>query len=382
MMFYARLTVFFAAAVGVAMVAHGQSIKQNSFRLENEETVFSWRDSKCEDEDIPDAPVRAMKDAAGKIVLFKPNYKNRYLIGDSFDTLKVRCDLTYAANQSADPAKFDDWGWIESFYTRDGRSVVGLVSMDYHPKRHGLPCSGKQASEDCWYSAVTEVISHDGGKTFAAIPKQRSIVAGPVGKFDPSISRMRGAFVVSNITKYESWYFAFISVAADPPQRGGNCLFRTSDPFDPHAWRGWDGKDFSVAYVDPYGTSQPQFCEPLQTRSTSIRSLLIYRGHFLIMSLEISRLPNADGKVIVQESTDWIHWSEPRTIASLPIYRPGAGSVGTVAYTYPSLIDPESTSRSFDTVGDEPYLYMTKIHYGEGLDRDLVRFRVNLQAKQ
>ena len=48
---------------------------------------------------------------------------------------------------------------------------------------------------------------------------------------------------------------------------------------------------------------------------------------------------------------------------------------------YPSLIDPASTSRNFETVGRKAYLYYTLFHYSnyqQGLDRDLVRIPVEI----
>ena len=43
---------------------------------------------------------------------------------------------------------------------------------------------------------------------------------------------------------------------------------------------------------------------------------------------------------------------------------------------YGSVLDPDSTSRNFETSGRHPYLYFTRLHYKacvQTLDRDLVR---------
>jgi hypothetical protein len=53
------------------------------------------------------------------------------------------------------------------------------------------------------------------------------------------------------------------------------------------------------------------------------------------------------------------------------------GDANPVAY--PSLLDPESSSRNFETTGQRPYLYFTRFHYKDCrnvLNRDLVRVRV------
>ena len=46
---------------------------------------------------------------------------------------------------------------------------------------------------------------------------------------------------------------------------------------------------------------------------------------------------------------------------------------------YPSLLDPDSPSRNFETTGRRPWLYFTRFHYKDCrnvLNRDLVRVRV------
>ena len=46
-------------------------------------------------------------------------------------------------------------------------------------------------------------------------------------------------------------------------------------------------------------------------------------------------------------------------------------------YLYPSLLDPESTARSFDRVGKTAYIYYTRNNRAPGgLDRDMLRVPV------
>ena len=35
-------------------------------------------------------------------------------------------------------------------------------------------------------------------------------------------------------------------------QQAGVCLMRTDRLDDPASWRGWDGRDFTVKFTDPY----------------------------------------------------------------------------------------------------------------------------------
>ncbi len=46
---------------------------------------------------------------------------------------------------------------------------------------------------------------------------------------------------------------------------------------------------------------------------------------------------------------------------------------------YPSILDPTSGSRNFETSGRRPYLYFTRMHYRacqQTSDRDLVRVQI------
>jgi hypothetical protein len=79
-------------------------------------------------------------------------------------------------------------------------------------------------------------------------------------------------------------------------------------------------------------------------------------------------------------SKDLIHWSERRLIreAELPwTYRCGDHN----PILYPSLLDPGSQSRNFETTGRHPYLYFTRLNYSScemTADRDLLRVPVEL----
>ena len=59
---------------------------------------------------------------------------------------------------------------------------------------------------------------------------------------------------------------------------------------------------------------------------------------------------------------------------------PETHGTGSSTYAYPSLIDPNSTSRNFNTMGSSGYLYLT--HLMTGYDRDLVRYPVTISGLQ
>lgn len=341
-----------------------------------EEIVSSWTRDRCSKTDVPDTAARAFRDFNGDVHLIASNEENRSLVGRSFSALTKHCHSSYLAHRSANPADFDDEGWLESFYTEDGLNIYALVSMDYHPVRHGKPCgTSAQSKEKCWYAAIVAARSTDGGYSFAREP--RAFVIGPSTKFDSSVIRSRGAFVPSNIVKFQGYYYVMVSIESLDGKRG-ECLLRSSNLSQSESWRGWNGSGFTVRFASPYAQNEEiETCSPLPSvKSSPIRSLgRLSDGSFVAIAFD-----EADGsRVIAQFSSNLVDWSAPTTVANLPMYKPNKGVKGAVAYYYPSLIDPSSPSLNFETVGTHAYLYLTKYTYSRGLNRDLVRFPVNIE---
>jgi hypothetical protein len=80
-------------------------------------------------------------------------------------------------------------------------------------------------------------------------------------------------------------------------------------------------------------------------------------------------------------STDLIHWSERRLLRE--VEAPWTFECGdSEPVTNPSVLDPASRSRNFETSGQRPWLYFTRFHYAgceQTLDRDLVRVPLQLE---
>jgi hypothetical protein len=79
-------------------------------------------------------------------------------------------------------------------------------------------------------------------------------------------------------------------------------------------------------------------------------------------------------------SDDLVHWS-PRKLLMEATPRQRFRCGGPKPIAYPSLLDPESGSRTFSITGRRSYLYFTRFNYAGcklGLDRDLVRVPVEL----
>ncbi len=60
-------------------------------------------------------------------------------------------------------------------------------------------------------------------------------------------------------------------------------------------------------------------------------------------------------------SRDLLHWSDPRLVLAAPTLFDDLCRTGPSIVAYPALLDPASPSRNYDTIGDAPELFFTRI---------------------
>ncbi|MDX1447559.1 MAG: hypothetical protein R3246_00720, partial [Acidimicrobiia bacterium] len=160
-----------------------------------EEVVFDWSSDRCDDFDIPDLPVRAFRDATGQVNLVSAHLETRRSIGESLDSVERQCEPVFVSSHASDPSRWADSEWLASTWTPDGTTVYGLVHNEYHGWERGDCAEGDHF--ECWYNAITGVVSTDGGNTYrhlveppghlvAAIPHPYVPDSAPVGMFSPS----------------------------------------------------------------------------------------------------------------------------------------------------------------------------------------------------
>jgi hypothetical protein len=350
--------------------------------------VFASRDSRCAANDIPDAPVRAFRDGDGAIRLFAAHTSNRSFAGPTLDAVRRDCHPSFEGGGNDDPAAFDDRIWLTSFWTTDGRVVHALGHAEYHGHLRPRVCSGGGYMA-CWWNAVVQVISEDGGRTFRRAGGSGLMAAIPY-RYDPRHGRPVGYFSPSNIIEREGYRHVFVFAESFGAQRRGVCLLRTAHIEDPGSWRAWDGRDFTIAFADPYSASvlrpEDHVCAPLpQVSSTmsSVARLPDDRGFVALIAA--SRPVETGGRsvsgVYYMTSADLIHWSKPKLLLAAPIMFAFPCDAAAV-YGYPSLLDESSASRAFETVGGDAFLYLTRIHVRGcrlTMERDLVRYRLSLR---
>lgn len=359
------------------------------------ETVFDWRTQACEGWDVPDAPARAWRSADGTVHLLAAHATARALVGPSLDRVAPDCRVVFRSARRDDPARHDDMGWLAAPYTTDGRTVYALVHNEFHGHRRRALCPvGDYAA--CWWNSVTLALSDDGGRSF----RSAGYVAGIPYRFRGDLGHRAGLFGPSNIVEKDGWYYATAFAEETEAQKRGVCLMRSRDLSDPASWRSWDGRDFTVRFLDPYAGAQgsaaeapaAHVCTPLPPDRLpfTVTALVRHRPSGLFLAVMAGRRAGSPGAepvsgVWVSTSADLLSWSPPRLVlaSALMTDRDRCDAAETVYY--PSILDPGSPSRNFEDTGGTAFLYLTRIRMDgcrPGRQRDLVRLPIRIDLRR
>jgi len=362
----------FAAAALVVLIPGARAQTATGALIGPHEVVFDTATQGCTFDDIPDVPARAFRDYRNVVHLFASSDTARAMTGSSLLTLTHTCTASFTSAKDAAPAHFRDHNWLDSFYTFDGRTIYSLVHSEYHGWEHPGMCASAAATatHNCWYNTVTMATSLDGGLTFtqttpaaqlvAAVPYQYDMgtLPGPVGYSSPT-----------NIVQRGGYWYAFINNWPFQAQRYGACLIRTNNIADPTSWRAWDGAGFKTQLINPYVTTSAQpsqhVCAPVAMNAPNILaevSSISYHansGAFIAIQAPNDNRFGEPG-IYVSASYDLIHWTVPSLIVSFATMQ-ATEPAGSWQYGYVSLLDPASPDRNFVTVGNQPYVYYTRI---------------------
>ena len=356
--------------------------------------AFDTQKESCEQIDIPDAAARAFRDYKGTVHLVASHYVTRAGLGPTLETTKHNCEIAYKSPHDGNIADYNDYTWLNAFYNVDGKRIVALGHMEYHGWEHAGMCASKTDTAACWYNVDTYNLSDDGGYHFArSKPPENYFVSLPY-KYQVN-EGPEGYSVDSNIVKVGEWYYDEVYAWGWPPNCGGGkgqkpclvpdgaCAIRTANILEPSSWRGWDGKDFTVPFVDPYrGTvanPKSHVCTivPYLDYTTGIN--YHSASHLFIATLwnQGSASWGPEG-VYFTTSADFIHWSKPE-LAMTQNQMLRREPEGNWSYQYFSLIDPKSTDSSFMTITDNPYLYYVRMDNNHGpYQRVLFRQKIKL----
>lgn len=358
------------------------------------EIAFKAGRDGCDGHDVPDAPLRAYRDANGQTIAFGLHFVNRRLRGPAINKLKIDCTVVLNSGHNGAPQAYDDYNWITATWTDDGRKIAALIHHEYHGNEHRGQCRFKTMMQ-CWMNTITAWHSNDGGKSFSRHRTGFVVAAAPFTQAEQQ-GRHRGFFNPSNIVSSGKYKYFFASQTgwqtATSMQKYGVCLFRTIDPHRPDSWRAWDGKGFSVRYADPYvansKTTRQRACKPIAPFPAPVGSLVRHRptGQWLAVfqaSADKTYFPLPG--IYFATAKSLTQWSTPRLlIAGKTLYDDPCKSGGRII-SYPSLISPGAQGRNYDDTTNRAFLFYASMQV-KGCtitaNRDLISMPVSISKAQ
>ena len=188
--------------------------------------AFLWTRDRCAEDDIPDAPLRAVRLDDDHVIAFATHEQNRAFSGPNLGTLKRDCRIVFAGRHSDRPEDYSDRIWIASTWSEDGRTIFALGHDEYQAHRHPGRCRFATYAE-CWWNAIVLLRSDDGGRNFSRVG-DRPVATIP-SRQDIDQGHSRGFYEPSNIVKRGDAYYALIRAGGEGAQQAGTCLFRTND---------------------------------------------------------------------------------------------------------------------------------------------------------
>lgn len=354
----------------------------------DEEIVFDWGNDRCADHNIPDLAFRAFRGADGQVQAILSHGSSYRMLGPDLNNLKIDCDSVMKSAYDADPAKYTDAEWIAAPYTEDGETVYALVHNEYQGHSHPGQCPQNDYFP-CWDNSITLAISTDGGKSYdealsppshlvARFPYPYKAGAGPEGFRAPS-----------NIIKgQDDYYYSFFNVSEYGTQKQWVCLMRTDDLGAPDSWRFWDGTNFDGQFADPYTDDiidpEAHICPHIdqvgntsETLSESI-TYNTYLNRYVLIGISADWLDDREVWGFYYSFSDnLVNWTHRKLLLEVELPWTVESSGSDISHLYPSLLDPDSSSRNFETTDKTAYVYFTRNNFGHGsLDRDLIRVPV------
>jgi PKD domain len=367
-----------------------------------EVTLFDWTTQKCNNDDIPDQPTRAFRDVSGQVVVVNSHHTTRRWAGSSLAGVVHSCSIMMGSGKNGDPSKYDDREWLGSTYTADGATVYGLIHAEYQgynqsPGYCVRPGELFVDKQKCWYNALTLTKSTNNGATFSHATPPAHYVGGPPYRYSAGIGPV-GFFQPSNIVRGRDGYLYVLAHVEDyGVQPYGSCLMRTNRIDDPSSWRMWDGTGFNRRFRDPYLYDYPPaegVCEPVSREHIGTLSESLTWSTYLKKWVLMGSADNADASsgpgFYYYTSNDLVNWEPARLVMTGELPWTHTCADGAEQIRDPSLLDNDSSSRNFDTIGQRPFLYFTRFNVGfnsptscyTSLDRDLIRIPLEFSNQQ
>jgi len=327
--------------------------------------------------DLPDISTDAFRSANGTVNLLAAdapiNYRNT---GPTLSTATNHdCTPIYTSAHNPSYASLQYQEWISGVYTEDGTTVYALVHNEWYPElAEPSRCSHGESA----VFSITLAKSTDGGATYShpsdyiVRPPFNTWNQGGTYPCNPNGVTVYGSDIVSGIIKKDSLYYAFFLSRSDPAgttgsTRSKSCVMRTSNLADASSWQVWTGgSNWSSARTTAVCADIANHFE-LHVMSVTYNN---YLGKYIaLLAAPILVSGVVYDKYWYSTSDNLTDWTVIQTILTPP-YSPGGAFYG-------SFLDPNDSTRNFESIGREPYLYVTHNHDdATGFNRDLIRQKI------
>lgn len=268
----------------------------------------------------------------------------------------------------------------ELFFRVNMRGNANNDSTYFNPGINlGPPPCPSDRHDMCTLISLTHAVSTDGGASFTQPETPDHLIANFPLAYDPDW--MRSVWQPSNIVQHpeDGYYYALIQIdehnADYTVNVQGMCVIRTITLDDPTSWRAWDGEGFNMRFINPYlepdADPADHTCTVLPTDFGALTYGLTYNMYY---EQFVAVGVGFEGFYFAL-SEDLIHWS-PRYFI-MEAAQTFAPDSEPPFYPYPTFIDHNSPSISFDVTGQTAYLYFMRQHESRAaINTDLMRVEI------
>jgi hypothetical protein len=358
-----------AAAMMLLFVVGGGSISRadDLFRVVSAKT--------CDALDIPDAPLRAFRAPDGTITAFATHYRNRALIGPSFDRMAKNCTVAYEGSLDPDPSHFNYKTWIVATWLADDGSVIALGHNEYQAHELAGHCRFTDYSS-CWYNGIVLLKSNDRGRTFHRVHNSNNAIVAPDFVDTLGQGHPRGYTSPTNLVKWGEYLYTLVGYSGSEKGDSGRCVLRTRLPVAADSWELLTNEGFVRPNRNPYGDKSKVHCAYVTGMRGFVGSIAKLENTNLFVATVAE--DSEGGSIVIYFSDDLVHWRDRQVLEKVPLFWSANCSLGK-RYTYPSLIDEDSPAPNFDEIGRTPTLYLVQGGCKVGTDRELVKTRVEIK---
>lgn len=329
---------------------------------------------KCDALDIPDAPLRAFRTPDGSITAFATHYRNRALVGRSFDTMAKNCSVAYEGSLDPDPSHFDYKTWIAATWIAGDGSVVALGHNEYQAHELAGRCRFSDYSS-CWYNSLVLLKSDDFGRTFHRFDQSKKALVAPDFVETLGQGHPRGYTSPTNLVRWGDYLYTLVGYSGQEKGDSGRCVLRTRLPVTADSWELLTSGGFVRPNTNPYGDNSGIRCAYVTGMRGFVGSIakLVDTDLFVATVAEDSD----GGSIVVYFSDDLVHWRDRQVLQKVPLFWSANCPLGK-RFSYPSLIDESSAAPNFDQIGRTPTLYLVQGGCKVGTNLALVKTKLEI----